>query len=84
MSDNRIGQFTDVGMVWPEVNIFGHKYERGVGAIAPIGGGQFVVLPVNFVDDGTLAGLRGKLPADIVEPAVYPPPIEGFEDDSGE
>lgn len=53
--DKRIGEF---GKSWPETDIQGNRYERGNGSQAHIGEFHFAVLPIGYVDDGTLEELR--------------------------
>ncbi len=56
---NRLGKFAEP-MVWPEVNINGHPYERGTGSLAHVGSEHFVVLPIGYIDDGQLEALRAE------------------------
>lgn len=58
--DKRIGisATNTTPAVWPETDIRGNAYERGNGVMAHIGSKHFAVLPIGYVDDGTLEQLR--------------------------
>jgi hypothetical protein len=59
---DNIGKYAPDGSIaqWPQSDIHGAAYERGNGSIADIGNGQFVVLPIGFIDNGVLEGLRAE------------------------
>lgn len=59
MADKRIGEIkADGSRVWPETDVMGGGYDRPC-TTCDLDQSRFVVLPVNYVDNGTLDELRG-------------------------
>lgn len=77
--DKRIGtSATDTtAAVWPDTDIRGNAYERGNGVMAHIGSKHFAVLPIGYVDDGTLEALRKQYAA--VPAAPEPETVQAEE-----
>lgn len=69
--DTRLGEF---GVSWPDTDIRGSQYERGNGSIAHVGKKYFAVLPVGYVDDGTLETLRKEYAEPVLSEIVAEAP----------
>ena len=60
--DNRIGTFNADGSVknFPAVNIVGQPYEKPANIVG-LDAARFVVIPINYVDNGEVESLRASL-----------------------
>jgi hypothetical protein len=78
MADNRIGEYTTNGTLWPKQDIRGREYVPGEsgGNVASLNATQFVILPINYVDDGTLVALREQYAAPAQAEAVVSEAVE--------
>jgi hypothetical protein len=72
----QIGSYNEDGTIkeWPEHNLDGQPYERHASRVN-IGGGKFVILPVNFNDWDRLAKLREQHKP-VEQPVVEEAPTE--------
>lgn len=79
MERRMIGRITETEIIWPEVDINGHAYNRPPAMTYQLAEGEFVVLPLGFADFARLEQPARSAPSARRSRATEELPTDGAE-----